>query len=154
MIRGLWLAISLVIVCLAFIGLNAQAGNSPFLRTHVHRGDVPAHLLAGGTGRAQVLLHRGLGLASSAVSYISGTSDFRVKAHTHEDSDELLYILKGGGTLHLGGRKLELSPESAAWIPKGVEHSFVAGDQGIEAVQVYSPGGPEQRFLKAPVEKD
>ena len=152
--RALWVAIGLIIACIALIGIQAQAGNSPFLRTHVHRGDVPTHLLAGGTGRAQVMLHRGLGLASAAVSYVSGTSDFRVPAHTHEESDELLYVLKGGGLLKLGGRSIELSSESAAWIPKGVEHSFVAGPQGIEAVQIYSPGGPEQRFLKAPLVKE
>ena len=32
-------------------------------------------------------------------------------------------------------------------IPAGVTHSFtVGGEQPMEIVQVYSPGGPEQRF--------
>ncbi len=151
---GVWVAVAVILGGVGFIGLRVQAGESPFLRTHAHRSDVPIHVLGDGTGQAQVMLHRGLGLSSSALSFISGNSKFRVKAHTHEDSDELLYILKGGGTLRLDGRNLALSPKMAVWIPKGVEHSFTAGEGGVEAVQVYSPGGPEQRFLKAPVLKD
>ena len=134
--------------------LQALAGETPFLRTHVHRSDVPVHVLGGGDGHAQVMLHRVLGLSSAAMSYISGKAKFRVKPQVHTDSDELLYILKGGGALSLGERKLTLQPEMAVWIPKGVEHSFVAGPEGVEALQVYSPGGAEQRFLKAPVLKD
>jgi quercetin dioxygenase-like cupin family protein len=150
----LWLGVLLVLGGISLVGIRAQAGNSPFLRTHVGRADVPVHLLGGGSGQAQVMLQRELGLSSASLSYISGTRNFRVRPHIHAESDELLYVLKGGGRLQLGDRTLDLLPEMAVWIPKGVVHSFVAGPRGIEAVQVYSPGGPEQRFLKAPVLKD
>jgi mannose-6-phosphate isomerase-like protein (cupin superfamily) len=69
--------------------------------------------------------------------------------HKHADSEELVYILSGQGTMPLGNRTLDVARGVAVRIPPGVEHSFrVAADEPMEVVQVYSPGGPEQRFRR------
>lgn len=70
-----------------------------------------------------------------------------VPEHRHESSEELLYILAGRGTMILGEETMEVSPGMGIRIPAGVPHSFrVVGDRPVEVVQVYSPGGPEDRF--------
>ena len=67
-----------------------------------------------------------------------------------KDADEILYILEGDGELTLDGKKIQVSAGSAVFIPRNAPHSFISGAQGLKALQVYAPGGPEQRFLKAP----
>jgi quercetin dioxygenase-like cupin family protein len=70
-----------------------------------------------------------------------------IAPHRHDDSDELVYVISGRGTLTIGGYRLPAWPGTAFRIPAGIEHSFqVDGDQPVEVVQVYSPAGPEQRF--------
>jgi quercetin dioxygenase-like cupin family protein len=67
--------------------------------------------------------------------------------HRHDDSEELIYVISGRGTMMLGGYRLPVEPGTAFRIPAGIEHSFkVDGDQPVEVVQVYTPAGPEQRF--------
>ncbi len=47
----------------------------------------------------------------------------------------------------LGDAAITVEKGMALRIPAGVAHSFtVGGEEPMEIVQVYSPGGPEQRF--------
>ena len=47
----------------------------------------------------------------------------------------------------LGDATLTVEKGMAMRIPAGVPHAFtVGGEEPMEIVQVYSPGGPEQRF--------
>ena len=116
----------------------------------VERQNVPTHLLAKGMAEAQVLLDKSNGLNSAALSMVSGKSGWAVPEHRHPEADEILYVLEGGGKLTLNGQQIKIQADTAVFIPKNAPHSFIAGDQGIRALQVYAPGGPEQRFLKAP----
>ena len=69
--------------------------------------------------------------------------------HRHPESEEILYILSGQGTMTLGGKQIDVSKDMAIRIPAGVEHAFrVTGKKAIELVQVYRPAGPEQRFKR------
>lgn len=70
-----------------------------------------------------------------------------VPPHRHRESTEMLYILSGGGRMIVAGQEFEVKAGDVVSIPPATEHSFTATWKG-EAVQVYSPPGPEQRFLK------
>ena len=71
----------------------------------------------------------------------------RAPVHRHPESEELVYVLSGSGTMTLGEATLAVEKGMALRIPAGVPHSFtVGGEEPMEIVQVYSPGGPEQRF--------
>lgn len=71
----------------------------------------------------------------------------RSPVHQHPESEELVYVLSGSGTMTLGDATLAVEKGMAVRIPAGVPHSFtVGGEEPMEIVQVYSPGGPEQRF--------
>jgi len=71
----------------------------------------------------------------------------RSPVHQHPESEELVYVLSGSGTMTLGDATLAVEKGMAVRIPAGVPHSFtVGGEKPMEVVQVYSPGGPEQRF--------
>lgn len=71
----------------------------------------------------------------------------RVPLHRHPKSTELLYIRSGTGSMTVDGLLYEIKPGSVISVPQGAEHSFTADSDG-EAVQVYAPAGPEQRFQK------
>ncbi len=80
------------------------------------------------------------------VSRLSGTARFSVRSHVHRKETEVLVILAGSGTLRIQDTKYPVKAGHAIVIPKGEEHSFQAGALGVEALQFYTPGGPEQRL--------
>lgn len=72
-----------------------------------------------------------------------------VAQHVHAESDEFLSFKRGAGELTIAGETHFVKDGDAFYIPKGVEHSYV-NRSSKDAVfhQVYTPGGPEQRFKK------
>lgn len=72
-----------------------------------------------------------------------------VPQHTHTDSDEYLYFVKGAGELTINGKTHFVQDNQTYYIPRGIEHSYVnRSSKDAEFFQVYTPGGPEQRFKK------
>jgi TonB family protein len=72
-----------------------------------------------------------------------------VPEHVHAGEAEILYILQGTGTMTVDGSKYPVEPFMAVHVPPGVKHAFtVTSDQSVEAVQFYTPSGPEQRFKR------
>jgi mannose-6-phosphate isomerase-like protein (cupin superfamily) len=45
-------------------------------------------------------------------------------AHTHDDVDEVLYVVAGEGALSIGERSLALTPGSLSTIPRGTAHAL------------------------------
>ena len=72
-----------------------------------------------------------------------------VPSHAHEGSDEYLSFVRGAGELTIQGETYFVQDGQSFYIPRGVEHSYV-NRSGKDATffQVYTPGGPEQRFKK------
>lgn len=68
-----------------------------------------------------------------------------VPLHQHAAETELLYILDGAGTMTVDGVALQVLPMSVVQVPPGAQHSFTAS-AALRAIQIYTPGGPEQRF--------
>jgi quercetin dioxygenase-like cupin family protein len=65
--------------------------------------------------------------------------------HTHQDSDEVVYVLAGYGEFSVGeGNRFTIKPGDAIHIPVGIGHdSHNTGWAPLHLLVMYSPGGPE-----------
>lgn len=59
---------------------------------------------------------------------------------THGDVDQLLFVIRGGGSAVVDGERMELEAESSLWLEPGERYRFEAGDDGLEILQGYAPG--------------
>ena len=73
-----------------------------------------------------------------------------IPPHTHESSWENLLVLEGRGDLELRGRSYPIAGGESLHIPPRVRHGYIAsGQESFVALQLYTPAGPEQRYLAA-----
>lgn len=124
----------------------------------VDRADRPVHVIAAGKASARHLLDptTAPGLKDAAMTELVMLPGCKVPEHVHETSDEILYILEGHGTMTMDKKKLEVRAGMAIYIPRGTKHSMQLETkvEPLRAIQVYTPGGPEQRFKKGPTSKE
>lgn len=74
--------------------------------------------------------------------------DAAIAEHDHPTWEHLA-ILSGAGKMTLSGKEYAVTPGAVFDIPTGEKHAFTpAGSQNLFAVQMYTPSGPEQRFVK------
>ncbi len=59
---------------------------------------------------------------------------------THDDTEQMLYVMSGDGVAVVGEERLQLEPESMLWIEPGDEYHFEAGPEGLEILQGNAPG--------------
>jgi len=85
-------------------------------------------------------------LAASLLELPDGAA---VPEHVHAGETELLYVMAGTGTMTVAGVQLPVTATSVVQIPKNTKHAFTAA-QRVRALQIYTPGGPEQRFKAKP----
>jgi quercetin dioxygenase-like cupin family protein len=85
--------------------------------------------------------------APIALDELTADKGAQIPPHKHDGSDELLYVLEGKTTTTVGGKSFPVVGGDALRIPANTEHS-VTVDEKLVAVQIYAPGGPEQRFKK------
>jgi quercetin dioxygenase-like cupin family protein len=109
----------------------------------VHGADVKSYPIPGGKGTAKLLLD-GTG-AKLAVDELEAPADAIIPTHKHGAQDEELYILSGKSTATIGKESFETAPGDALRIPANMPHSVKVAEP-LRAIQVYAPGGPEQRF--------
>ena len=129
--------------------------SSPIQETDFAR--VPELVWSGGRASARL----GFEGSSASLSVLSMSQDLEVAEHTHATSDEILIGLTGAKWLYRasapGSTALDLEqgallePRASAQVAAGVLHAAhrFAGSAGAErffALQLYTPGGPEQRF--------
>lgn len=104
-----------------------------------------------GRGRVRILFDKKSakdGAASLGVATLD--TGLVIPEHVHQQSAELLYIIAGTGVLTIDGDEIPVFPGTAIHIPANTKHAFrVTSQESVQAVQVYAPGGPEQRFKKA-----
>lgn len=60
---------------------------------------------------------------------------------TRGKAEELFYIIRGGGKAVVDGQTFELDDESVLWVDEEETYYFVAGENGLEILQGYAPGG-------------
>ena len=140
----------LILAALCLFGSSAWAQTtpapakvSPFWAL---TADAPSYEIANGKAIAT--------LVSQGTNYMGlliGKAGLKVPIHAHPKSTEMLYVLSGGGTMIIQGRRQTVSAGMVIQVPPGIQHGFeMAADakEDFKAVQVYSPAGPEQRFKK------
>lgn len=137
------------ILLLAMLGTGTPPATPP-RGAVVDRESRPVHLIGGGKAGARILLDAKTvpGLTEAAMTELIMLPGTTVPEHVHEGSAELLYVLEGKGTMTLGGETLPVRAGMAIYIPAGVKHSLVLDSkvEPLRAIQIYTPGGPEQRF--------
>jgi mannose-6-phosphate isomerase-like protein (cupin superfamily) len=126
----------------------------PVMQKKVVRANAaPDQRWAGGTMSA----HLDVGSIVSPDLYLGrleGTAG--VPEHVHPGTWEILAAVDAHGTFVLDGTEGHLGPRQIVMVPPGAKHAWKP-DPGTKlvAVQLYSPPGPEQRFVAlAAADKD
>jgi mannose-6-phosphate isomerase-like protein (cupin superfamily) len=77
----------------------------------------------------------------SVTQFIGFVPPGRAPDHFHR-YDEVLYILKGQGTLHIAGEEAPLFPGACVFLPATLVHSLEnTGDRELELLGVFRPSG-------------
>jgi mannose-6-phosphate isomerase-like protein (cupin superfamily) len=129
---------------LARIEANA-CGDAPERAVRVVRaGASPDIVWANGAMRARFQVEPPLSHRVYA-GRLEGTA--KVAPHAHQGSWEIVATREAAGTFVLAGVEQRLTAGSVVVVPPGVTHAFTP-DPGsrLQAVQLYVPPGPEQRF--------
>ncbi|MCP3140054.1 cupin domain-containing protein [Pyxidicoccus xibeiensis] len=123
-------------------------------RYRVPTSEAPRHIIAGGKGRATLLLNPSTGATAASMTLLELQPGGEVPEHVHATSAELLYIEDGAADMVVSGQKLRVAKGDAVYIPAGEKHSarVVSQDVAFRAVQVYAGPGPEARFTQGPRE--
>jgi len=62
--------------------------------------------------------------------------------HSHANSEEICYIVKGNGELTVGEKIMKYGPNTLVFIPPGVPHIYRnTGESEMVLIAVYSPPG-------------
>jgi quercetin dioxygenase-like cupin family protein len=65
----------------------------------------------------------------------------------HRDpTEELLYILEGGGTISIDGTEYPIGPNTAVYMPADARVSYVNGEEVTVAVQIFAGPGPAEKY--------
>lgn len=59
--------------------------------------------------------------------------------HTHENFDQLVYIVSGRAHYHVSGVPHEMGPGSIMVVPAGAEHYLTPIDGPVENLDIFSP---------------
>lgn len=100
------------------------------------------------SGASLLIDYKNSGNSAGALTLLTLKPGFKAPLHQHT-SAEVLYVLSGTGTLsghRRSGKPETVSAGTAIYIPAGAPHAFDAGAEPVVVLQLYAPGGPEQRF--------
>ncbi|WP_138004868.1 cupin domain-containing protein [Halalkalirubrum salinum] len=71
--------------------------------------------------------------------------------HTHPNSDEILYVIRGEGEQEVADETREIAAGDMVFVPEGVEHGTVnTGWEPLLLLAVYAPPGPEAVLADLP----
>ena len=85
-----------------------------------------------------------------SLTLLSADPDVSIPPHSHEPEWENLLVLRGRGEFEMRGRPYPLAGGEVVHIAAGVRHGYRAsGTEPLAALQIYTPAGPEQRFIEA-----
>jgi quercetin dioxygenase-like cupin family protein len=59
--------------------------------------------------------------------------------HVHPNEDEWFYVLEGDFTVYVADTRLSLTAGAFAFGPKGIPHTFIAGENGGKALIGFQP---------------
>ncbi|MCC6749422.1 MAG: cupin domain-containing protein [Deltaproteobacteria bacterium] len=106
-------------------------------------------LLAEGKLKVTPLLQRKTqGHSRFYLGLLEAAAPSSVPEHSHFAEAEVLFVLSGKGEMGIEGTLTPVGPGQAIYIPAGASHSVRVESGPLKVVQVYVPGGPEQRFFQ------
>lgn len=71
---------------------------------------------------------------------------YKGKEHSH-DVEHGWYILRGTGTIQMGGKTYDINPGEAVFAPIGVPYSVeCTGREPLKYVVIFAPPGPEKEL--------
>jgi len=105
---------------------------------------IPQYIVSSGMVAAQMLISQ----EEIYCGLIEIKSGAKISSHQHQKEAEILYCLGGAGKFICGSVEYSFCAGQMAVIPPQVEHSFVVTSlENMKAFQVWSPGGPEKKYL-------
>jgi len=128
----------------------AQSNKNPDKGFIVH-ADEGTHLV---TGRRHVPVNIKISKAKNGVDAISfcvedQTPGRKMRIHKHLNNDELIFIHKGEGLLHLDEEAIPVKTGDVAFVPRGTWHGLDnIGTENLLMVFQYSPAGFEEYFIE------
>jgi mannose-6-phosphate isomerase-like protein (cupin superfamily) len=67
--------------------------------------------------------------------------------HTHDDADEIFYVLDGDLTFFVGEQRIEAAPGAFIYLPRYVHHGFTCNSTEARVFNFLTPAGFEQLIL-------
>jgi mannose-6-phosphate isomerase-like protein (cupin superfamily) len=86
--------------------------------------------------------------APASLTILQASGNGAIPNNTHADEWEHVAVLRGSGEVLLGNAKYRVRQGSLFNLPRGVVHGFQGSGDELTAVLIFSPGGPEQRFVE------
>ncbi|HXJ18965.1 MAG TPA: cupin domain-containing protein [Polyangia bacterium] len=134
----------------AFEVLHGAAPNPPGAKFVVTSPGTPLSFLGGKAKATPVLGPADSGDGRFYLGRLEAAPGAVVPRHAHAGSEEIIFVLSGGGELIVGSEKIPFSAEEALFLPVGQPHAVkFTGDDKTEMVQIYAPAGPEDRYKDA-----
>lgn len=75
--------------------------------------------------------------------------NFAPPRHIHRDEDEMFYVLEGEMTVMADGRPQRAERGAFVFLPKGLEHSFLTGPDGVRSLIITTAPGKFADFVRA-----
>jgi quercetin dioxygenase-like cupin family protein len=127
-----------------------DGGTAPAGAKFVVAAPAEAESLAvlGGKGRARPLLDPAkTGDRDVYLGLLELEPGAEVLRHSHPGSEEILFVLSGGGELTVGSEKIPFEADEALHLPENQPHAVkLTGADKTLMVQIYAPAGPEDRY--------
>ena len=134
----------------AFEVIHGTAPNPPGAKLVVTSPGTGLSFLGGKAKATPVLGPADSGNPDFYVGRLEAVPGALVPRHVHAGSEEIIFVLSGGGELTVGSEKIPFSAGEALFLPVGQPHSVkFTGDDKAEMVQIYAPAGPEDRYKDA-----
>ncbi|MDI6725483.1 MAG: cupin domain-containing protein [Smithellaceae bacterium] len=108
------------------------------------KGKLP---VSGGGGEFNILIDEELAGARHFSLLVNEMAPgYKGREHSHE-VEHCWYILRGAGTIKIGGETYPIKPGDAVFAPVGMPHTVeCTGDEPLKYVVVYAPAGPEKEL--------
>lgn len=66
--------------------------------------------------------------------------------HLHHREDETLYVIEGSVSVWVAGKWVEAPVGTAVFLPRGLEHAFVAATERARVLSFFAPAGFEEFY--------
>ncbi|MCC7536902.1 MAG: cupin domain-containing protein [Deltaproteobacteria bacterium] len=108
---------------------------------------VPDRVIDGWDARVRVLFpttpHDQTAASLARISMALTGREMRIPPHLHETSAEMLLVINGNGTMHVGDQAVALRPWVAIYVPPNTPHHLDGSTDAPYLWQVFVPPEPE-----------